>query len=177
MFQLIYVSTAARRLRKEEFRALVDRARENNDRLGVTGVLVYRNGSFLHVLEGDDEDTVRQLYEVIRQDDRHKGVTLLKASSLAERNFPGQSLVFRNRSVAGARQHPLDDEEAREEASKEALASERSLVYETLLQFQHAGAQSAPQEPASPPEGEEETTGRDASASGSANSGNEAAVS
>lgn len=159
MFQLIYVSTAVRRFREEELHALADRARTNNDRLGITGVLVYRNGSFLHVLEGEDEDTVRQLYDTIRQDDRHKWVTLLKASSLDERDFPGQPLLFRDRSVASERQHPLSNGEA------DARSDGTGAAHETLLQFQRAETRSAPPTPAP---SKKEAAEEDASASASA---------
>lgn len=100
MFQLAYASAAARRFDEDDLSVLVERAREKNQRLGVTGVLVYRNGSFLQVLEGDEE-TVRALYDTIRADARHDWVMLLKASSLAERDFPQAPLAFRDRSLAG----------------------------------------------------------------------------
>lgn len=146
MFQLIYVSTAARRFDDDELHALVEDARTKNERLGITGVLVYRNGSFLQVLESDEEETVRDLFQTIRADDRHQWITILKTSELDERDFPHSPLAFRDRSVAGVRQQPFDEEDE--------LSERESFAYETLLQFQRDGNPSPAE--GSPAEGSPE---------------------
>ena len=102
MFQLIYASTAVRSFEEDALRTLAERARERNGERGITGVLVHRNGSFLHVIEGAESD-VRALYERICADERHRWVTLLKATSVEKRDFPEVPLAFRDRSLAGAR--------------------------------------------------------------------------
>ena len=106
MFQLIYASTAACPLGSDDLHELVENARKRNDRLGITSILVHRNGSFLQVLEGDNEETVRQLYETICSDERHMWIILLKASSLDERDFPEDPLTFRDCSMVGVCQYP-----------------------------------------------------------------------
>jgi len=61
-------------------------ARRNNKRLGVTGALVITDDTFAQTLEGD-EAVVRELYESICSDPRHKDVTLLKAETVEGRTF------------------------------------------------------------------------------------------
>jgi hypothetical protein len=132
MFQLIYTSTAARRLDDEDLHALLELARARNERLGVTGMLVYRNGSFLHVLEGD-EKTVRALYHTIRRDGRHRCVTLLKATALEGRDFPETPMAFRDCSVTGSRRPSTDRKEWSD-------ATGGPGARKALLQFQPASA-------------------------------------
>ncbi len=64
MFFLVCVSSATRPFSGEDLRALLETCRKNNAGSGVTGMLLYRDGKFMQVLEGD-EGTVRALYEGI----------------------------------------------------------------------------------------------------------------
>ncbi len=64
MFFLVYVSSATRPFSGEDLRALLATCRKNNAELGVTGMLLYKDGNFMQVLEGDEE-AVRGLYEKI----------------------------------------------------------------------------------------------------------------
>ena len=132
MFQLIYASTATQPFDEEALRTLVQHARQKNKGLGITGMLVHRNGSFLHVLEGEEE-AVRRLYDTIRTDDRHQWVTLLKTAALEERDFYGTPLAFRDRSVTGVRQPLLDGDDGAPQHN--GLFAE-GVADETLLQFQ-----------------------------------------
>lgn len=131
MFQLIYASTAPRPLAEEDLRVLVGCARERNEEHDITGVLVHRNGSFLHVIEGAEDD-VRALYECICDDDRHQWVTLLKATTVEERDFSGAPLAFRDRSRAGVRQS------AGTSVAGDPLTDGEGPAHETLIQFQRA---------------------------------------
>ncbi len=58
MFFLVYVSSATRPFSGEDLRALLETCRKDNAELGVTGMLLYKDGNFMQVLEGD-EDAVR----------------------------------------------------------------------------------------------------------------------
>lgn len=61
MFHLVYASTATKRFSAGELFDLLPRYREKNARLSVTGMLLYKEGAFMHALEGEEE-TVRSLY-------------------------------------------------------------------------------------------------------------------
>ena len=95
MFQLVYASTAAKLFSSNELFEQLARYREKNLRLGITGLLLYKHGSFMQVLEGEEE-TVRSLYATIHDDPRHHHVLLLMALPVAERQFPSWSMRFKD---------------------------------------------------------------------------------
>lgn len=87
LFQLVYESTEARSMTEADLRALLRKARAKNDKLGVTGLLLYAQGRFLQVLEGP-ESAVRRLYATIQEDPRHINVETLLTTPTDERTFP-----------------------------------------------------------------------------------------
>ena len=95
MFHIIYVSEASHPLSRQELLALHARAREKNRVVGITGMLIHKDGRFAQVLEGD-EAAVRQLLETIRQDDRHGDVKILMEGPIAQREFADWSMGFQD---------------------------------------------------------------------------------
>ncbi len=94
MISLVYVSAATHPFTPAELETLLEKSRTNNTRDGVSGVLLYRDGDFLQVLEGPEE-AVRRTYERISRDRRHGGVIVLDDSEIQERNFGAWSMGFR----------------------------------------------------------------------------------
>lgn len=103
--QLIYSSTAVRPMSARDLRALLRHARRKNERLGITGLLLYRGESFLQVLEGE-HNAVEGLYDTIAQDDRHHSVTRVSGQSVSDYTFPDWSMGFRNLDDADAADLP-----------------------------------------------------------------------
>jgi hypothetical protein len=99
MISIVYVSAARHAFSPAELEALLEKSRANNRRDGVSGVLVYRDGDFLQVLEGP-EDAVRRTYARIARDPRHGGVIVLDESEITQRNFGDWSMGFRRVGVA-----------------------------------------------------------------------------
>ena len=66
LITLIYGSAAVDPFTEPELIALLEKSRANNQSLGVTGMLVYRDGNFLQVLEGEAEqvDTDRIVADI-----------------------------------------------------------------------------------------------------------------
>ena len=89
----MYASAATIEFGQEHLERLLDGARKNNTKLGVSGVLLYQDGTFFQVLEGAPE-TVNQLYETIERDTRHNNVLVLASSEIEERNFSDWSMGF-----------------------------------------------------------------------------------
>jgi len=87
----IYVSTASHPFQNEELAKLLHTCRVKNERLGITGILLYMAGRFFQVLEGDP-DTVSALYTIIERDKRHKEVTQIIFEAISKRNFPSWSM-------------------------------------------------------------------------------------
>lgn len=97
MLQLIYASAATVPFANADLQALLKKARENNESLGVSGMLVYHKGSFLQVLEGE-EDVVLPLFEKIERDDRHDSVKMLLRATVEEPSFGEWKMGFCNTS-------------------------------------------------------------------------------
>ncbi len=93
MFHIAYVSSAVREFTRPQLLKLLERTMARNQRQGITGLLLYRGGNFMQVLEGE-EAAVRTLYQTICQDPRHTGVITLFEEPIAEREFPNWSMAF-----------------------------------------------------------------------------------
>jgi hypothetical protein len=105
MLSLIYVSSARQLFSDDDLIGLLEQCREKNARLGVTGMLLYKNGNFLQILEGPD-DAVTPLYSRIEQDPRHHGLIQLIRQQTERREFPAWSMGFKNLKDANLQQTP-----------------------------------------------------------------------
>jgi hypothetical protein len=95
MIHLVYASAAAQEFGIKSLAELLQRARETNERLGLTGMLLYSEGSFFQVLEGDPA-VVDTLYQKLRLDGRHKHLTVIIREPIARRYFGSWSMGFSN---------------------------------------------------------------------------------
>ena len=102
-FFLVYASIANQEFSPEELLDLLAISRRNNERSGITGMLLYKERRFLQVLEGD-ETAVRATYARIEGDPRHRDAVLLITEQEQQREFADWSMAFQN----------LDDDRARE---------------------------------------------------------------
>jgi Sensors of blue-light using FAD len=93
LIQCIYASAASRDFKIAELAELLHVARENNAKLGLTGMLLYAEGSFFQVLEGQ-ADVVDALYAKIGRDQRHEQVTLIIREPLPKRYFDAWTMGF-----------------------------------------------------------------------------------
>lgn len=93
LVNLIYASSAACEMTSDDLLQILAKAREKNGRLNITGMLLYRGGNFLQVLEGE-KSTVESLFEVIRQDPRHRAVSQLSLRPVTERGFGAWEMGF-----------------------------------------------------------------------------------
>lgn len=94
MFRIIYISGETTRFTLDRLEELLAQAREKNARLGITGLLLYKHGNFLQVIEGREE-TVNGLFDTIRKDPRHRRVIPVVREEIKERDFPDWSMAFR----------------------------------------------------------------------------------
>lgn len=83
---LVYGSAAKRLMLDEELLTLLNKARENNTEKEITGLLLYRDATFIQVLEGE-RNRVEDLFDVIKRDPRHYGVTTILKRSIEKREF------------------------------------------------------------------------------------------
>jgi len=93
LIHCIYASSATRDFDTPELTELLQRARSNNETLGLTGMLLYAEGSFFQVLEGPAE-VVDRLYETIESDPRHDKVTKIIREPIPKRSFDDWTMGF-----------------------------------------------------------------------------------
>ena len=93
LVRLMYASRAADSVDAEALSTILRKSKENNPRIGVTGVLCFcfNAGIFLQVLEGG-RNAVSMLYNRISQDPRHREVVLLSYEEIGERSFSSWSM-------------------------------------------------------------------------------------
>lgn len=92
-YSLAYESQASVPLTAPDLLDLLTRSRAKNAVLGVTGILLYRQGTFLQVLEGSRAE-VDELYATIAGDPRHHGVSTVLAEDRRARRFPDWTMGF-----------------------------------------------------------------------------------
>lgn len=90
---VLYVSSATRPFPPEELAELLRVSRQKNHGLGVTGMLLHKEGNFMQVLEGD-ESAVRELFGRIDRDPRHRGVIVLRRTPIEQREFGEWSMAY-----------------------------------------------------------------------------------
>jgi hypothetical protein len=96
MFHIVFSSTASHHLTKAELKCLLEETRENNARLGVTGMLLYRDGAFLQVLEGDEDVVMKLVSAMGNEGPSHKNFRILLSETSEQRLFPNWSMAFRD---------------------------------------------------------------------------------
>lgn len=93
--QLVYVSSATQPFTQSQLVDLLTKSRINNARRGITGMLLYKGGNFIQVLEGQ-KSNVSELLEIIKADPRHRGTELLLEEKIEHRAFQDWPMGFRN---------------------------------------------------------------------------------
>ena len=90
--QLIYLSNLVKG-QESQLGAILESAVRHNSEDHITGMLLYAEGNFLQVLEGDREP-LNDLYGRLTHDTRHRRLLLLGFEAIDERLFPGWSMGF-----------------------------------------------------------------------------------
>jgi hypothetical protein len=95
VFQLGYVSTAVAQVDRSALADILTAARTRNAVEHVTGVLLYRDGRFLQLLEGS-VPSVDGVYASILADPRHTDVRCVWTGHAAQRSFSQWTMGFRD---------------------------------------------------------------------------------
>lgn len=99
MRQLLYASNTQRYADQAFLEDILSVSRRNNVRSGITGMLLYLEGGFMQVLEGEDA-AVTQTYTRICRDKRHWNTTVLLDRE-APRAFAEWSMGFEKPEIIG----------------------------------------------------------------------------
>jgi len=90
---LVYASAATREFEPKELTQILTKADQHNLGVGITGMLLYIDGSFFQVLEGG-EQVVHTLYEKILRDPRHSQAIKLIEEPIEKRAFSQWSMGY-----------------------------------------------------------------------------------
>lgn len=93
MEYLVFISTAKKLMSDAELLDLLQSARSKNSENNITGMLLYGEGTFLQVLEGERED-LQRVYNAIQADFRHRNIIVMISGILNERIFSKWSMSF-----------------------------------------------------------------------------------
>lgn len=77
-----------------QLKHLLEVSRSRNSASGVTGLLLYANGNFIQLLEGEKEDVLATRAR-IEEDPRHRGLVVLLEGPCEKRDFQDWSMDFR----------------------------------------------------------------------------------
>ena len=94
MLCLVYVSAVTGRSEHFDIGEILQQSRRNNAVDDVTGMLLYADGNFMQVLEGE-ASAVERVYQRIARDKRHSRVTQLVRFDTEERQFANWSMALR----------------------------------------------------------------------------------
>lgn len=97
--QLLYMSKASPSLTQSDVQAILATARTFNSEHAVTGLLIFRDGRFLQLLEGRTE-AVKETYERITHDKRHAQIIMIQETFVERRLFASWSMAYGEELVA-----------------------------------------------------------------------------
>lgn len=95
MYYIIYLSAGTSWFDENELKNILTVSNINNSRNNITGLLLYGEGNFIQLLEGE-ESNVQATFQRISLDERHKGITHITSGQLTERNFPEWAMGYKS---------------------------------------------------------------------------------
>ena len=95
LLSLTYFSSATVEFDGDALQTLLEHSRARNTAAGISGMLIFHEGNYAQVLEGD-EAVVRETFGRISADTRHRNIVLELEETVAERTFPDWSMGFRD---------------------------------------------------------------------------------
>jgi hypothetical protein len=92
-YQIIYSSEAATPMQTDDLLELLEHARRSNAAKGITGALIYADGTFLQILEGD-KTLLQDLMVRIQRDVRHESLVVLRESEVPTAIFGSWKMAY-----------------------------------------------------------------------------------
>lgn len=92
-YAISYVSTAHVDLHQQEVEDIMRQTNEYNNGREITGLLLYNERSFFQLIEGEKK-TIRDLYEKIAQDSRHRDIIKFLEKPVTRPSFDGYMTDF-----------------------------------------------------------------------------------
>jgi hypothetical protein len=94
MNQIFYVSSSRKGIALKEVEEMVEKASKFNSDNGITGIMLFKSGIFLQLLEGE-ASKINVLFESkIKKDDRHSNIIEMFNIPTEQRMFEKWSMAF-----------------------------------------------------------------------------------
>ena len=129
---LVYVSASDRRLTGVDLQRLLEQSRRHNGAHQLTGLLLYRAGTFLQFLEGGEAD-VEDLFSSIEVDERHHDVVLVRRATRPHRQFSSWTMAYGDVDLSSTK--PVQVEMRAPNGPAPQTADEAAFVRELLELF------------------------------------------
>ena len=133
---IVYISRAARQVTLDDLNHLLTHARARNEQEGITGVLLYAEGSFLQYLEGPADGLMR-VYAIIKRHPLHFGLIDLVREPISARAFAEWSMACHWVGASGG--SPLTDHYELLASRMAAAVSQKSTASDLLSKFWAVG--------------------------------------
>lgn len=134
LIQLIYVSSLSDIKLEQDIGKILESSVRHNKENGITGMLLYANGNFLQVLEGEAE-AVGESFTRICADPRHYDIIHLISGPIADRHFSQWSMGYQHLSENYLREFPKYAPFFKFHANDEAICAKSGIALELLRQF------------------------------------------
>jgi len=93
VYQIVYSSDSTTPMQLDDLEDILEQARTRNAENGITGALVYADGVFLQVIEGERKN-VQQLMADILSDLRHESVTIIHEGEIPQAVFADWNMAY-----------------------------------------------------------------------------------
>jgi hypothetical protein len=130
----VYISSACGDMTDQQLADLLEISRENNKKRGITGMLLYRGGDFMQVIEGPAAN-IEHLLKALAADKRHRGMLILKKGVIPERQFGDWQMAFRDLNGVDAKNMEGYSPFMESGFQASEFKDKPNLSYKLLLQF------------------------------------------
>ena len=90
---ICYISTATKSFSDPEILELLENWKEKNSRLNIRGILLFSQGHFFQVLEGEKR-VVLEMFQTIKQDSRHTGIIQVMGKDVEKGSLDGYIVEY-----------------------------------------------------------------------------------
>ena len=132
MYFILYISSASKPMNDNELFELLEEVRGKNTKIEITGMLLYKGGNFLQMLEGEKE-IVEALFQTIKKDPRHKDIVTVMEDETEKRIFETWSMGFVNMDKKG--EYPKYEDYIHENLNFRDFDEEAEEAYEFICAF------------------------------------------
>ncbi len=135
---LVYFSTSFGLFDEETIASILQQSRRNNAKVGITGLLLYMNGSIIQVLEGEKE-AIEALFKRISRDDRHTHVVCVLNRPVKERLFDRWSMAYE--TLTTSQFNEVEEIVSLSKGKESATQKEDSIILKTIKAFYETNRQ------------------------------------